>query len=134
MPYRITQCYLPPGRGDIPALPQPKLVLDLATPERCKAELTWVVGCWHGYLSGARCRLAYVPARRGAGRGGVQKSGPPATAKTTCEIRLNLRTFFVVRERAVGVSDNAVQNIYTVSQKRIPDIFSCNSSKHCLIF
>jgi len=19
-------------------------------------------GCWHGYLSGARCRLAYVPA------------------------------------------------------------------------
>jgi len=19
----------------------------------------WVVGCWHGYLSGARCRLAY---------------------------------------------------------------------------
>jgi len=23
---------------------------------------TWVVKCWHGYLSGARCRLAYVPA------------------------------------------------------------------------
>jgi len=22
----------------------------------------WVVGCWHGYLSGARCRLAYSPA------------------------------------------------------------------------
>ena len=22
----------------------------------------WVVGCWHGYLSGARCRLAYVSA------------------------------------------------------------------------
>ena len=22
----------------------------------------WVVGCWRGYLSGARCRLAYVPA------------------------------------------------------------------------
>ena len=21
-----------------------------------------VVGCWHGYLSGARCRLAYDPA------------------------------------------------------------------------
>ena len=21
-----------------------------------------VVGCWRGYLSGARCRLAYVPA------------------------------------------------------------------------
>jgi len=24
-----------------PPLPQPKLVLDLATPEGCKAELTW---------------------------------------------------------------------------------------------
>ena len=22
----------------------------------------WVVGCWHGYLSGVRCRLAYSPA------------------------------------------------------------------------
>jgi len=22
----------------------------------------WVVGCWHGYLSGARCTLAYGPA------------------------------------------------------------------------
>jgi len=22
----------------------------------------WVLGCWHGYLSGARCRLAYCPA------------------------------------------------------------------------
>jgi len=22
----------------------------------------WVVGCWRGYLSGARCKLAYVPA------------------------------------------------------------------------
>jgi len=22
----------------------------------------WVLGCWHGYLSGASCRLAYVPA------------------------------------------------------------------------
>jgi len=21
----------------------------------------WVVGCWHGYLSGARCRFAYCP-------------------------------------------------------------------------
>jgi len=20
----------------------------------------WVVGCWHGYLSGARCRFAYA--------------------------------------------------------------------------
>ena len=40
MPYEITQCYLPPGRGDFPPLPQPKLVLDLATPEGCKAEVS----------------------------------------------------------------------------------------------
>jgi len=39
MPYGITQCYLSSGSGDFPALPQPKLVLDLATPEGCKAEL-----------------------------------------------------------------------------------------------
>ena len=37
MPYRVTQCYLPPDRGDIPAF---TLVLDYATPEGCKAELT----------------------------------------------------------------------------------------------
>ena len=45
MPYVITQCYLPPGRGDIPAfIPKPKRVLDLATPEGCDAELTWFIG------------------------------------------------------------------------------------------
>jgi len=33
MPYVITQCFLQPGRSDI-------LMLDLATPEGCKAELT----------------------------------------------------------------------------------------------
>ena len=32
--------HLPPGRGDIPAFTQPKLVLDLATPEGGKTELT----------------------------------------------------------------------------------------------
>ena len=40
MPHGITQCCLPPGRGDIPALTPARLVLDLATPdEGCKAEL-----------------------------------------------------------------------------------------------
>ena len=34
-----------PTEVKFPPLPQPKLVLDLATPEGCKAELTWVV-CW----------------------------------------------------------------------------------------
>ena len=40
MPYGITQCYLPPGSSDFAALPQQKLVLDLATVEGCKAKLT----------------------------------------------------------------------------------------------
>ena len=33
MPYGITQRYLPPGRGDIPAFTQLKLVLDYAIPD-----------------------------------------------------------------------------------------------------
>ena len=45
MPYGITQCYLPPGRGEISAFTPAKLVLDLATPEICKAEL--IVGWLH---------------------------------------------------------------------------------------
>ena len=40
MPYGITQCYLPPGSGDFPGLPQLKLELDLATLDGCKPELT----------------------------------------------------------------------------------------------
>ena len=37
----ITQCHLPPGRADVPALtPAAKLVLDLATRQWCKADLT----------------------------------------------------------------------------------------------
>jgi len=32
-----------PAVVTFPLLPQPKLVLDLATPEGCKAELTYVV-------------------------------------------------------------------------------------------
>jgi len=43
MPYAITQCYLSPDRGENPTFyPQPKQVLDLATLEGCKAELTYV--------------------------------------------------------------------------------------------
>ena len=49
MPPGITQCYLPSGSGDFPALPQPKLVLDLATPEGCKTELTKLT--YDGYNS-----------------------------------------------------------------------------------
>jgi len=43
MPHGITQCYLPLGSGDFLTFTQPKLVLDLAIPERFTTELTWVV-------------------------------------------------------------------------------------------
>jgi len=35
--------YLPPGSSDFYAFTAPEVVLDLATPEECEAELTWVV-------------------------------------------------------------------------------------------
>jgi len=40
MPYRITQCYLPPDRGDIPAFIPAEAGTRLSEPEICKAELT----------------------------------------------------------------------------------------------
>jgi len=40
MPYGITQWYLPQGAGVIPAFTSGKLLLDLAIPDRRKAELT----------------------------------------------------------------------------------------------
>ena len=43
MPYGITQCYLPPAEVTFLPLPQPKLVLNLASPEGCKTELTRAV-------------------------------------------------------------------------------------------
>jgi len=42
MPYGITQCYLPPGRDDLPSFTpaSDKLVLDLTTLEGCNTEFT----------------------------------------------------------------------------------------------
>jgi len=40
MPRAITQCYLPPGRGDIPTLTLAEAGTRLSDPEGCKAELT----------------------------------------------------------------------------------------------
>ena len=42
MPYGITQCYLPPGRGDIPAFTPAEAGTRLSDPggNGCKAELT----------------------------------------------------------------------------------------------
>ena len=38
MPHGITQCYLPPGRGDIPALTPAEAGTRLSDPGGCKAE------------------------------------------------------------------------------------------------
>jgi len=36
----------------------------------------WVVGCWRGYLSGARCRFAYDPADAAVNPDWFYLSGP----------------------------------------------------------
>ena len=41
IPYGITQCYLPPGRADIAAFTPAEAGTRLATPQGCKAELTY---------------------------------------------------------------------------------------------
>ena len=43
MPYGITQCYLPPGRGDFPAFTPAEAGTRISNLEGCKAELTWVM-------------------------------------------------------------------------------------------
>ena len=47
LPYSITQCYLPPDRGDIPALTPAEGGTRLNDPEGYKAELTWLVTILH---------------------------------------------------------------------------------------
>jgi len=43
MPYRITQCYLPPDRGDIPAFTPDEAGTRLSDPGWIQAELCWLV-------------------------------------------------------------------------------------------
>jgi len=55
-PYGITQCCLPPGSCDIPAITPAKLLVDLATPMGCKAELTPRIDNVHDRLNAANFR------------------------------------------------------------------------------
>jgi len=41
--YGITQCYLPPGNSDFPALTAAEAGTRFSAPDECKAQLTWVV-------------------------------------------------------------------------------------------
>jgi len=47
MQYGIKQFYLRPGSRNFSAFTPAKAGIDLATPEECKAELTWVVANKH---------------------------------------------------------------------------------------
>jgi len=51
VPYRVTQCYLPPGRGDIPAFNPAKAGTRLSDPGRMQR---WVdlVGWLHTEMAG----------------------------------------------------------------------------------
>jgi len=48
--------------GTLSALPSVLWCCCLISRKGIQHVKNYVVGCWHGYLSGARCRLAYVPA------------------------------------------------------------------------
>ena len=48
--------------GTLSALPSVLWCCCLISRKGIQPVKNYVVGCWHGYLSGARCRLAYVPA------------------------------------------------------------------------
>jgi len=41
--YGITQCYLPPGKGHIPALTTTEASTQLSDHEGCKGKLTWAL-------------------------------------------------------------------------------------------
>jgi len=66
MPYEITShsvtCH--PAEVTFPPLPQPKLVLDLATTEGCKAELTWDAYAYLVDLCKSNYILIYVKHNR----------------------------------------------------------------------
>ena len=53
-----------PSSPLIPSLPVPSVLWRcwLGGRKGIRPVKNWVVGCWRGYLSGARCRLTYGPA------------------------------------------------------------------------
>ena len=59
MPHGITQCYLPPGRGDIPALDPTEAGTRLSDPEGCKAEYPVL---WQNALDGRTVKRLQVDA------------------------------------------------------------------------
>ena len=52
------------------------LTLLVGQQEGIRPVKNWVVGCWHGYLSEARCRLAYGPADATATHGLLLQQNP----------------------------------------------------------
>jgi len=60
MPCEITQCYLPPGRGDFPAFTLAEAGTRFDDPGGCKAELTWVVVISHDSLPAKYAHLSHL--------------------------------------------------------------------------
>ena len=57
----------------------------------------WVVGCWRGYLSGARCRLAYGP----------------ADATVSCSSKIQIGFTFLVPAHTGNPGQRAVKRVCT---------------------
>ena len=71
--------------------------------ERHPAYKKRVVGCWHGYLSGARCNFAYGPADAIATHCLLLQSVINSCAQTLFALRIM---------RSHGMDDTALQMIY----------------------
>ena len=63
----------------------------------------WVVGCWRGYLSGARCRLAYGP----------------ADATASCFSKIQIGFTFLVPAHPGSPRKRAVKRVCTYSERSI---------------
>ena len=68
------------------------LTLLIGWQEGHPARKNWVVGCWHGCLSGVRCRLAYGPADATATFTFLVPACPGSPGKKRL---LNVRTYYL---------------------------------------
>ena len=85
MPHGITQSYLPPGRGDIPALTPAEAGTRLSDPEGCKAEFYVGAGTTVGRTAGRRCRQSVGLVTRSACVVLARGSTPSVAATTNSD-------------------------------------------------
>jgi len=80
-------------------LPYSALTLLVGWQERHPACKNWVVGCWHGYLSGAKCRLAYGQLM-------------PLPLTVSCFSKILIDFTFVVPSHLGSPGQRAVKRVY----------------------